>query len=105
MLLRLLRVARGAGVRISIAESLDAFESANAVGFADRQALKDALTLTIAKSVEEKQLFEQAFETYFKRDTTALGAGTAPATQRKPDGSPQGEAGGQGEGAPSNLTP
>lgn len=107
MLLRLLRVARGAGVRISIAESLDAFESANAVGFADRQALKDALTLTIAKSVEEKQLFEQAFETYFKRDTTALGAGTAPATQRKPDGSPQGEAGAQGEGdgggAASNL--
>jgi uncharacterized protein len=108
MLLRLLRVARGAGVRISVAESIDAFESANAVGFADRQALKDALTLTIAKTVEEKQLFEQCFETYFKRESTALGGKIAEAG-RKPDspkGGEPGEAqgmGGEGQGASSNL--
>jgi len=105
MILRLLRVARGAGVRISVSESLDAFHSANAVGFTDRQALKDALTLTIAKTVEEKQLFEQCFETYFKRENTALGA------PPKPDGeqpaSPPGEGGEAqgmgGEGAASSL--
>ena len=71
MILRLLRVARGAGVRISVSESLDAFHSANVIGFEDRQALKDALTLTIAKTVEDKQIFEQCFETYFKRESTS----------------------------------
>ena len=43
MILRLLRAARGAGVRISVAETIDAFESVNAVGFADRQVLKDEI--------------------------------------------------------------
>jgi uncharacterized protein with von Willebrand factor type A (vWA) domain len=110
MLLRLLRVARGTGVRISVAESLDAFEAANAVGFADRQALKDALTLSIAKTMEEKALFEQAFDTYFKREAIALGAKTAQ-PDRAPgspppgegEGGEGGEAQGQGGGASSRL--
>lgn len=109
MLLRLLRVARGAGVRISVAEAIDAFESANAVGYADRQALKDALTLTIAKSVEDKQLFEQCFETYFKRENTALSGNLAeklpPPTRPEGEGG-EGEAqgmGGEGQGAQSRL--
>ena len=54
MLLRLLRVARGAGVRISVAESIDAFESANAVGFADRQVLK-AIDGPIEETVPAKR--------------------------------------------------
>jgi len=109
MLLRLLRVARGAGVRISVAEAIDAFESANAVGYADRQALKDALTLTIAKSVEDKQLFEQCFETYFKRENTALSGNLAerlPPPVPKPGEGGEGEAqgmGGEGQGAQSQL--
>lgn len=110
MLLRLLRVARGAGVRISVAESLDAFESANAVGFQDRQALKDALTLTIAKTVEEKQIFEKCFDTYFKRDSAPLGGKPgdpprAPAASERQPGEAEGEAQGEGEGggAASNL--
>ena len=112
MILRLLRVARGAGVRISVSESIDAFHSANAVGFEDRQALKDALTLTIAKTVEDKQIFEQCFETYFKRENTALGGKMAEAG-RAPDKPPpkgqdggEGEAqgiGGEGQGAASSL--
>ena len=103
MILRLLRAARGAGVRISVAETIDAFESVNAVGFADRQVLKDALTLTIAKTVEEKQIFEQCFETYFKREISELGAKLAAPDPSMPAGQP-GEAEGMGgEGAASSL--
>ena len=101
MILRLLRAARGAGVRISVAETIDAFESVNAVGFADRQVLKDALTLTIAKTVEEKQIFEQVFETYFKRENTALGAKLAAPDPSKPEGQP-GEAPGMGGDGPES---
>lgn len=107
MILRLLRVARGAGVRISVSESLDAFRSANVIGFEDRQALKDALSLTIAKTVEDKHIFEQCFETYFRRESTALGGKIAEAG-RAPDKPPQGEGeaqgmGGEAQGAASNL--
>ena len=101
MILRLLRVARGAGVRISVSESLDAFHSANVIGFEDRQALKDALSLTIAKTVEDKQIFEQCFETYFRRENTALGGKIAEAA-RAAD-MPQGECAAQGEGEAQGL--
>jgi uncharacterized protein with von Willebrand factor type A (vWA) domain len=70
-LLSLLRAARGAGVRISSAETLDALAAADAVGFADRQLLRDALTLSLAKSVAEKHLFEAIFDRYFQRDAPA----------------------------------
>jgi uncharacterized protein with von Willebrand factor type A (vWA) domain len=68
MMLRLLRAARGAGVRISVAEALDAHQAADAVGFADRSVLRDALCLSLAKTIEEKQIFETCFDLYFKRD-------------------------------------
>lgn len=68
MMLRLLRAARGAGVRISVAEALDAHQAADAVGFADRSVLRDALCLSLAKTVEEKRIFEACFDLYFKRD-------------------------------------
>jgi uncharacterized protein with von Willebrand factor type A (vWA) domain len=74
MLLDLLRAARGAGVRVSPAESLDAMRAAEAVGYADRTALRDALTLSIAKSVEEKRAFEACFDLFFQREMITAGA-------------------------------
>ncbi len=51
---RFFRAARGAGVRISPAESIDAMRAAAEVGPADREILRDVLLLTMAKSGEEK---------------------------------------------------
>ena len=50
VILRLLRAARGNGVRISVAEAIDAFNTVAAIGYDDRQALKDSLSLTLAKT-------------------------------------------------------
>jgi uncharacterized protein len=75
-LLAFLQTARRAGIRISAAESLDAFRAVETIGLADRAALKDVLGLTVAKSHEEKALFEECFELYFTR--TAFGEGTLP---------------------------
>lgn len=69
ILLRLIRAARGAGVRISVAEAIDGFQVANTVGFSNRALLKDSLSLTLAKTVAEKALFESTFDRYFSRDT------------------------------------
>ena len=65
---RFLTAARSAGVRISSAESIDAMRAVEVVGFSDRTVLRDSLSLLVAKSVEEKQIFADCFELYFQRN-------------------------------------
>ena len=62
---RFFRAARGAGVRVSAAESIDAMRAVAAVGFDDRANLREALLLTMAKSQEEKQNLAECFELFF----------------------------------------
>ena len=64
---RFFRAARGAGVRVSPAESIDAMKAVSDVGFADRGILRDALLLTLAKSEEEKQALGDCFDLFFSR--------------------------------------
>ena len=66
-LLGFLHTARRAGIRVSAAETLDAFRAVETVGLTDRAALKDVLGLVVAKSREEKALFDECFELYFTR--------------------------------------
>ncbi len=68
---RFLQVARGAGLRVSAAEGIDAARAVDIVGYADRGILKDTLGLILAKSPEEKELYEEAFDLYFQRDEFA----------------------------------
>ncbi len=71
---RFFQVARGAGLRVSAAEGIDAARAVDLVGFDDRAVLKDTLALILAKTPEEKDLYDEAFELYFKRDAFAGGA-------------------------------
>jgi uncharacterized protein len=64
---RFFRAARGAGVRLSPAESIDAMKAVSEVGFDDRGILRDALLLTLAKSEEEKQALGACFDLFFSR--------------------------------------
>jgi hypothetical protein len=64
---RFFRAARGAGVRVSPAESIDAMKAVADVGFADRGILRDTLLLTLAKSDEEKQALGDCFDLFFSQ--------------------------------------
>jgi uncharacterized protein len=64
---RFLQVARGAGLRISAAEGIDAARAVDLIGFSDRAVLKDTLGAVLAKTMEEKALYEETFELYFQR--------------------------------------
>ena len=63
-----MQVARGAGLRVSAAEGIDAARAVDIIGYTDRTRLKDTLGLVLAKSPDEKALYDEAFELYFKRD-------------------------------------
>jgi uncharacterized protein with von Willebrand factor type A (vWA) domain len=65
---RFLQVARGAGLKVSAAEGIDAARALDIVGFEDRTVLKDTLGLVLAKTPDEKALYDEAFDLYFKRD-------------------------------------
>src|SRR5664280_331168 len=64
---RFFRAARGAGVRVSPAESIDAMKAVADVGFSDRGILRDTLLLTLAKSEEEKQALGDCFDLFFSQ--------------------------------------
>ena len=62
---RFFRAARGAGVHVSPAESIDAMRAVEKVGFAERTILRDTLLLTLAKSEDEKKALGACFDLFF----------------------------------------
>jgi uncharacterized protein len=101
---RFFQVARGTGLRVSASEGIDAARAVDLVGFEDRTLLKDTLGLILAKTPEEKSLYDEAFELYFKRDEFAGSSdadeaeGEAPQRAGQPGGDGMGGSGGQSLG-------
>jgi uncharacterized protein with von Willebrand factor type A (vWA) domain len=60
---------RNAGVRISMSETLDAAATIKAVGYDDRQILKDSLSASLAKSHREKLIFDDCFDRFFSTES------------------------------------
>ena len=105
---RFFQVARGAGLRVSAAEGIDAARAVDLVGFEDRTLLKDTLGLILAKTPDEKDLYDEAFELYFKRDEFSGKSGASEdeeeghAPGAMPNQGPQ--AGGDGMGGSGGQT-
>src|ERR1700745_1239932 len=85
---RFFRAARGAGVQVSPAESIDAMRAVEKVGFAERTILRDTLLLTLAKSEDEKKALGACFDLFFSQpepkqeaNDNDADAGTTPASQ------------------------
>jgi uncharacterized protein len=68
---RFFRAARGAGVRLSPAESIDAMRAVAKVGFADRTILRDTFLLTLAKTQDEKKALGDCFDLFFDQPEPA----------------------------------
>jgi len=60
-----IRALRNAEVRVSTAETLDAFNTMELVGYRDRAFLKDALSMVLPKTADEKESFSQCFDSFF----------------------------------------
>lgn len=107
---RFFRAARGAGVRVSPAESIDAMRAVSEVGFADRGLLRDTLLVTLAKTQDEKQALAQCFDLFFSRpepktntdaaDDTDQQADNATAPPQPSGSSAPGQGGGEGSAPP-----
>src|SRR5512145_32783 len=56
---------RAAGVRISIAESQDAFNATKCMGILDQGDFRDSLRATLVKEAADRPIFDQLFPLYF----------------------------------------
>jgi uncharacterized protein with von Willebrand factor type A (vWA) domain len=67
---RLLELAdelRGEGVAVGTSELLDAFQALAAVSWTDREDFQEALAATLAKSQEDRHVFDVLFDRFFFR--------------------------------------
>jgi uncharacterized protein len=71
---RFFRAARGAGVRVSPAESIDAMRAVASIGFSDRGILRDTFLLTLAKTQDEKRALGECFDLFFDQPEPAQSA-------------------------------
>ena len=102
---RFLQVARGAGLRVSAAEGIDAARAIDLIGYSDRAMLKDTLGLVLAKTLDEKALYDETFDLYFRRDEFSDGNNSettpSPEAQDMRQGTPEGPRETRGSGGQS----
>ena len=56
---------RANGLRVSMAEHLDAFQAVAALGIGDRESFKDALRATMVKRAVDVPVYDELFDLYF----------------------------------------
>ena len=64
-IIKFISALRGGGVRVSLAESADAFRAIEEMGVQDRQAFKLALRATLVKEANDIATFEELFPLFF----------------------------------------
>src|SRR3954468_19269801 len=101
---RFFRAARGAGVHVSPAESIDAMRAVAAIGLADRSVLRDSLLLTLAKSEDEKKALGACFDLFFAQPEPAQPQSDTNKTEADAPASSQPQAGSGGQST-GNLGP
>jgi len=62
-----IRALRNADVRVSTSETLDAFNAVQLIGYENRATLKQALSLVLPKTFDEKMTFDACFDRFFAR--------------------------------------
>ena len=64
-LVQFIKVLRNADIQVSPAETLDAMHVLDVIGARDRNLLKHSLSITVSKTLEEKEAFNECFDRYF----------------------------------------
>ncbi|NQV66077.1 MAG: hypothetical protein HQ497_12010, partial [SAR86 cluster bacterium] len=62
------KALRNADLKVSPAETLEAMQCMNLVGYQDRRFLKDSLSMVLAKTTDEKDAFDTCFNRFFTTD-------------------------------------
>jgi uncharacterized protein with von Willebrand factor type A (vWA) domain len=101
-----IRALRNLEVRISTAETLDAFEAVELVGYEDRAHLKRSLSLVLSKTEDEKETFGNCFDQFFSFEDVHGSRSSSSDGEEEGDEAEDSEAGdGEGGGAGGEAQP
>lgn len=95
---RFIAQLRVAGLRVSVAESIDAMNAVAAAGLA-RDRMREALAATLVKDEADRALFDETFGRFFAAPATGTGG------QRHPDHRGVMESSARGQGRPGENPP
>ncbi len=93
-----IRALRMADVRISTAETLDAMNTLELVGYRDREFLKHSLSLVLPKTSDEKETFDRCFDEFFTFEELSGDRDSAAAETQGEAGEEADGDGGEGSG-------
>ncbi len=92
-----IRSLRMADVRISTAETLDAMNTVELVGYKNREFLRDSLAMVLPKTADEKETFYNCFDEFFAFEDVSGERGEEAHAEGEEHGDEQmGEGGGSG---------
>ncbi len=69
MLQDFIKALRASNLAVSTAENIDASEVLSTIGIENKRLLKHSLSMTLAKGIDDKQKFNECFDTFFNQNT------------------------------------
>ena len=63
-----IHILRSSDLRVSTSESIDAMNVVSEIGFDDKSLLRDSLSFSLAKTLREKEIFNECFDSFFEEN-------------------------------------
>ena len=63
-----IHILRSSDLRVSTSESIDAMNVVSKIGFNNKSLLRDSLSFSLAKTLREKEIFNECFDNFFKEN-------------------------------------
>ena len=80
-----IHILRSSDLRVSTSESIDAMNVVSEIGLSDKSLLKDSLSFSLAKTLREKEIFNECFDSFFEENYMNLKSDELPEENHERD--------------------
>ena len=80
-----IHILRSSDLRVSTSESIDAMNVVSEIGFDDKSLLRDSLSFSLAKTLREKEIFNECFDNFFEENYMNLKSDELPEENHERD--------------------
>ncbi len=80
-----IHILRSSDLRVSTSESIDAMNVVSEIGIEDRSLLKHSLSFSLAKTLREKEIFNECFDNFFEENYMNISEDNLPQKNNEKD--------------------
>ena len=80
-----IHILRSSDLRVSTSESIDAMNVVSEIGFDNKSLLRDSLSFSLAKTLREKEIFNECFDNFFEENYMNLKSDELPEENHERD--------------------